>query len=157
MTAAMGAREVSMRHAVDRRQVVYETIEGEAILIHMETGFYYSLDGTGSEIWDLVAAGGTLDEITARLRQRYEAPPGTIEDAVASLIARLLEEGLIVEVDASSNGSASLESRDPPEVGGRAEFVEPVLHRYTDMADFMLVDPIHEVGETGWPEPQAAP
>ncbi len=146
-----------MRHATDRRKVVYETIEGEAILIHLETGFYYSLDGTGSEIWDLVAAGCTLEEITTHLRQKYEAPPGAVEDAVATLIARLLEEGLVVEADASSNGSASLESRNLAEADGRTAFVAPVLHRYTDMADFMLVDPIHEVGETGWPEPQAAP
>ena len=32
-----------------------------------------------------------------------------------------------------------------------------MLHRYTDMADFMLVDPIHEVEETGWPNQKVAP
>ena len=147
-----------MRYTVDRNKVVYETIEGEAILIHLETGFYYSLDGSGSEIWDLAAGGRTRDEITAGLRQRYDAPPGAVEDGVASLVGRLLEEGLIVESEGSDNGSAPLSTSDDLGDGsGRTEFVEPVLHRYTDMADFMLVDPIHEVGEAGWPQPQAAP
>jgi hypothetical protein len=147
-----------MRYTVDRSKVVYETIEGEAILIHLETGFYYSLDGSGSEIWDLVADGRTRDEISAGLRRRYDAPPGAVEEAVDSLVGRLLEEGLVVEVEGSGNGSApSSAGDDLGDGGGRTEFVEPVLHRYTDMADFMLVDPIHEVGEAGWPQPQAAP
>jgi hypothetical protein len=145
-----------MRFGVNRRRVVHETIDGEAILIHMETGFYYSLDGTGSEIWDLVVAGYTTDEIGARLAERYDAPAGQIDEAVLALVDRLKEEGLVDEVDAASNGSA------PPRVtfadtgnGRRTEFVEPALHRYTDMADFMLVDPIHEVDDSGWPNAKA--
>jgi hypothetical protein len=32
-----------------------------------------------------------------------------------------------------------------------AAFVAPVLHKHTDMQDLLLLDPIHEVDETGWP------
>jgi hypothetical protein len=28
-----------------------------------------------------------------------------------------------------------------------------VLQKYTDMADLLLLDPIHEVDEQGWPQP----
>jgi hypothetical protein len=27
----------------------------------------------------------------------------------------------------------------------------PVLNKYTDMQDLLLLDPIHEVDERGWP------
>jgi len=35
-------------------------------------------------------------------------------------------------------------------------FVAPVLERYEDMQDFLLVDPIHEVDDSGWPNKKTA-
>jgi hypothetical protein len=139
--------------AVDRRRVVHETIEGEAILIHMETGFYYSLDGAGAEIWNALAAGSPSAEVAVDLRTRYQAPPGAIEDAVSSLAAELCREGLLDETDAppAGNGGPAPGISVNGAAGSRRDFEAPVLHRYTDMADFMLVDPIHEVDESGWP------
>jgi hypothetical protein len=149
-----------MRLDIDRRRVVHETIDGEAILIHMETGFYYSLDGTGSEVWGAIVAGRTVDEIVAELRARYDASNGTIEESVSSLVAELLEEGLVVEATAApTNGShPAVAAHAPERVAADAdrEFAPPVLNRYTDMADFILVDPVHEVDETGWPERKPA-
>jgi hypothetical protein len=26
-----------------------------------------------------------------------------------------------------------------------------VLHKFTDMQDLLLVDPVHDVGDAGWP------
>ena len=37
---------------------------------------------------------------------------------------------------------------------GRTPFVDPALEKYTDMQDFLLVDPIHEVSDAGWPHTQ---
>ena len=33
----------------------------------------------------------------------------------------------------------------------RLSFEAPILHKYTDMQDLLLLDPIHEVDEAGWP------
>ena len=149
-----------MRFELDRRRVVHETIDGEVILIHMETGFYYSLEGPGSEIWDALVAGCGPDEIAGRLRTRYLAPPGAIEDAVAALAEELCEERLL---DRANGQPANGATAAAPAPGGGdttsplEEFEAPILHRYTDMADFMLVDPIHEVEESGWPNRKAAP
>ncbi|MDX6511426.1 MAG: hypothetical protein QOE36_930 [Gaiellaceae bacterium] len=144
-----------MRFEVDRRRVVHETIDGEAILIQMETGYYYSLDGSGCDIWNLLAGGCGADEIASRLSARYEAPPEAIAAAVSALVEQLLEERLIGEAQApSENGGPPAET---DATSARAVFTAPVLHRYTDMADFMLVDPIHEVEESGWPNRKVAP
>jgi hypothetical protein len=146
-----------MRFEVDRRRVVHETIDGEAILIHMETGCYYSLGGVGSEIWESLVAGFATEEIAQRLRVRYEAPPGEIEEAVSVLVEELRTERLIEEAAEQSQSGADgqvLDGREP--AAAHADFVPPVLYRYTDMADFMLVDPIHEVEESGWPDRKAA-
>jgi hypothetical protein len=39
-------------------------------------------------------------------------------------------------------------------VGG--SFEPPTLEHYTDMEYFLLLDPIHEVDESGWPHAPAA-
>ena len=143
-----------MRFEVDRRRVVHETIDGEAILIHMDTGFYYSLEGPGAEIWEGLIAGRAVDEISQVLRTRYEAPPNVIEDAVPALAEELCRERLLDRMQGpAANGSLAIGESESP----RVEFETPILHRYTDMADFMLVDPIHEVEESGWPNRKVAP
>ena len=39
------------------------------------------------------------------------------------------------------------------DVGGveRVPYVPPVLEKFTDMQDLILLDPVHEVSERGWP------
>jgi hypothetical protein len=39
----------------------------------------------------------------------------------------------------------------PPVVSGRLSFTHPQLQKYTDMQELLLLDPIHEVEESGWP------
>ena len=147
-----------MPFAVDRRRVVHETIDGEAILIHMETGFYYSLEGTGSEIWGGLVAGRGPEEIAERLGARYDATPEAIEAAVSGLVEELCREGLLEEAEGHPAGESATDGAAPADSAAPgAAFEAPVLHRYTDMADFMLVDPIHEVDESGWPHQKVAP
>jgi len=38
-----------------------------------------------------------------------------------------------------------------------ARFQPPTLNKYTDMRDMLLLDPIHDVGESGWPVPKSTP
>ena len=47
----------SRRFRVDSRRVVHETIDGETILIDLQSGNYYSLGGCGSSVWDLLTRG----------------------------------------------------------------------------------------------------
>ena len=145
-----------MRFEVDRHEVVYETIDDEVILIHMKTAVYYSLE-RGSEIWDAVVAGCAQDQIVELLRRRHDAPRGAIEKGVSSLIEELRAEGLIFELreDQPVNGGIPRLPADG-DPATRVQFELPVLHRYTDMADFVLVDPIHEVEDTGWPNRKVA-
>lgn len=136
--------------SVNAPHVVHETIEGEAILIHLVTGTYYSLDGVGAEIWEVLAAGADQDALLVAAEQRYEGDPDEIARAIAGLAATLLSEGLLIENQAEPG-------RDSPEFpSGRVPFATPILNTYTDMQEFMLVDPLHEVDEVaGWPHAKA--
>jgi len=39
--------------------------------------------------------------------------------------------------------------------GTRQPFSAPVLNAYTDMEELLLLDPIHDVDQAGWPMPKA--
>lgn len=141
--------------AINAPHVVHETIDGETILIHLGTGTYYSLDGTGAEVWELVVAGLSDGELAARLAARYEAEPALVQRSVGAFVDELVTEGLLTPAESVSAPVVQLGegAPEPPTVGA---FVEPVLHKYTDMQEFMLVDPLHDVeADAGWPHVKA--
>jgi hypothetical protein len=133
-------------------QVIGEVIDGEAIVVNLETGAYYSLQGIGSVIWSLVEAGATRAAITAAIAGRFAGEEGEIAVAVDRLLDELLEEGLIALRTDVPGATAEL-SDETLSPSARAPFVPPTLAKYTDMADLLLLDPIHDVGQTGWPQP----
>jgi hypothetical protein len=131
---------------VNTSHVVHETIDGETILIHLGSGTYYSLDGVGSEVWVALAPGTTREQLLAGAIERFTGNPEEVEVGLSSLLEDLLREGLLVE---DEGGTAVESSSFPP---GKVPFTAPVLHVYTDMQEFMLVDPLHDVDEVaGWP------
>ncbi len=130
--------------------IVHETLDGETIVINLETGSYFSLTGSGAEIWGLLGAGGSVSEICAALALRHAQPESQISGAVASFVADLEREGLVEPGGSASNGQRT----EPPEADGPWEL--PQLERYDDMRSFLLVDPIHEVDESGWPRVKTA-
>ena len=124
--------------------VIHETIDGEAIIVNLVTGTYYQLTDSGAHVWEALEAGIPATEIGQLLAERYGVE-GTVTDAdVAALVRELQDEELIVP-DPSG-------TRRPVAAGnGTSEYRPPRLSKFTDMQDLLLLDPVHEVDETGWP------
>jgi hypothetical protein len=133
---------------VDPRKVAHETIDGEVIMIHLLVGSYYSLRGAGADIWESLVKGQGRDQTLALLEARYDADPALIAQAVDDLLQRLADEDLL---DPAGDGAATSHGSQPEAAGERRPFDAPTLEKYTDMQDFLLVDPIHETDEAGWP------
>jgi hypothetical protein len=139
------------RFRINSTKVIQETIEGETLMVNLDSGNYYSLDNIGAEIWGLIENKIGVNEIIDDIARRYTGERAEIERAVLGLINELLQEALIVE-----NGEAAPAEEAEPCGGTRAEkgspsFEAPGLHKYTDMQDLLLLDPIHDVDEAGWP------
>jgi hypothetical protein len=138
------------RFHVDPRRVVHETIDGETILIHLETGSYYSLGGCGADIWGLLAAGWSDDAVVAEMQRRHAEDPEVVAAAVRELLSSLTREDLVLVSDADATVSLAAASDAP----SGAEFSAPALEKYTDLQYFLLLDPVHEVEAAGWPHEQ---
>lgn len=131
--------------------VVHETVDGEVIAIDLANGSYYSIAGSGPAIWDLLAGGAAESEICSALAVRFDADEKTIRAEVSALLAKLSESRLAVSAEGTP------EATPPPDGdrGEKAPFEPPRFERYTDMKDYFLLDPIHEVDTAGWPKPAA--
>lgn len=135
-----------MRYRMNTPGVIHETLDGEAVIVNLLTGTYYSLDKAGGVIWELLISGMNSAEVVARLDTVFDADGSALADAVAELTAALVQEELIVQVKDDAVPAVATAA-----AGTRLPFEQPVLHRYTDMQELLLLDPIHEVDERGWP------
>jgi hypothetical protein len=144
----------SKQFAINPERVVHETIDGETIIIELESGTYYSLAGPGAEIWAMLATGHSTEEIVGELERSYDASPEQLEAAMAELVRELRQEQLLKDGadvppgERPSNGTG-VEGTN----GARVPFQPPTLQKYTDMQYFLQLDPIHEVDGIGWPNP----
>lgn len=126
--------------------VVLEIFEDEVILVNLEAGAYYSVEGLGSRLIALLREEHAASAMLEILQAEVEAEPEVIRESVETFLAQLEGEGLIV-------ASTDVEAASGPAPMGtvRRAFVPPVLHKYTDLRDLLLLDPIHDVDDAGWP------
>ena len=129
-------------------QILSETLDGQAVVINLDSGVYYSLDLVGTQIWDALLAGADVDELGTALATRYTGPANEIAAAVDAFLAELQREGLVLPTD-GDDARADLPPGGPG--SARSPFSRPVLSRFDDIQELLLLDPIHEVEEAGWP------
>ena len=130
--------------------VLHEVIDGEAVLINLVSGNYYSIDRIGADIWRYIEMGTSVEQLMDIVARKYDASRATIETAVNNLLADLLEQSLIIEAECQPQSITQLAVEKRQE---KLPFEAPALYIYTDMAELLLLDPIHDVDETGWPKP----
>lgn len=128
--------------------VVSSIVDEEAIIMDLSSGVYFSADGVGAVIWDGVACGFEVTEIKRRILQSFSADAAGL-DADFEIFAASLLANKLVEV---AHGIASpLVDWSMPLPVAKRHYEPPILNRYDDMPDLRLLDPIHDVKETGWP------
>jgi hypothetical protein len=133
------------RYALNAPAVVHEWLDGEVIVIHLTSGCYYNLQGSADYLWACILAGWTAAEITGSLDLVSTLPPDELDTTISNFIADLLAEDLITPRANDSREAA-------PDLPDLAAFTVPEIEKFTDMQELMLVDPIHEVTEAGWPQ-----
>jgi hypothetical protein len=137
---------------INRPLVVSDTIEGETIILHHGTGRYFDTAETGAYIWRQLDAGLSPRLIAHRLATGGTALDVALE-AVGAFVAELTANDLVSQ---APSGPLPVEDDVPPPL-----FSRPSLGIHTDLADMLLLDPIHDVGPGGWPtrpltDPQAS-
>ncbi len=128
-TGCTVSEHAPQRVRVAAPQVVADVVDGEAIIVDLGSGRYHRLAGSGAVVWQALSEGRT--------------PPGS--GPVAALVTALVDAGLVVP-----DGSAAPSPGFPDIVDDGSL----VLESFEDLADMLLLDPIHEADpDAGWPTP----
>lgn len=131
---------------IQRVRIVYEVLNTEVIVVDFNTGNYYALIHVAKQIWQLIENQVPLDQIARLIADHYKLELGKVLDDVHPFIQRLLEIGLIEEATPTS-------STDPVQIESHVlDYEPPRVQEYTDVQNLLLLDPIHEVTEAGWPD-----
>ena len=75
--------------------ITIRTLEGEAVLLNLQTGAYFGLNKVGTHIWQLYSEGKPLGEVVTGVCQRFEVDAERAQADVEAFTQRLLERGLL--------------------------------------------------------------
>jgi len=120
----------------DTERTAGEVIDGEAIIINLATGAYYSMDGIGGEIWSMIEARRSADSILEQILEVYHVEAETARHDLEAVLRQMLDEGLIQMVGPSGESSNGVGS-----VGEKKPYARPLLQVYRDMEDLLALDP----------------
>lgn len=135
----------SMRYKINAPLVIAEKVAEEVIILNMQTGKYYSAQGLGAVIWEMLSNAYTLEEAVAEVSKQFNSIPNTLQEDISQLLTQLQEDLLLVESDVSSPIATI-------ELSAIETYTTPEIATYTDMEALLLLDPVHEVSTKGWPQ-----
>lgn len=115
--------------------VISDEVGGETLAINLDSGAYYVITPGSLAVWAALTSGVPA---TALL----DGASDPRQPALEAFVAKLLDAGLLRPVDS------------PTEPGGVAPWAgeDLQIQEFTDMADLLGLDPIHDADEAlGWP------
>lgn len=92
---------------VPSEDVVARVIEGELIIVPLTAGIgdmedeLYTLNETGTAIWNLLDGKMTLKDVAWKLSAEFEAPEDELERDVLGLVTELYQRRMLVEAPRS--------------------------------------------------------
>jgi hypothetical protein len=88
MTAFAG-RVVVPKHVLVRH------LDGESVLLNLDTERYFGLDATGTRMWELITTMPNVDAAYEKLLEEFEVEPGILRGHLTELLGRLVDNGLL--------------------------------------------------------------
>jgi hypothetical protein len=133
--------------------VIFERFGEEVVAIHLGTGRYYSLPGVAGDAFLLLTRPRTVSQLAKTLAAKYDAPAELIANDLSGFLSQMKDESLIAE-----ERQTTVRGIEPPaeSIEARLPYMPPAIHAHRDLENLFLVDPIHETGEAGWPQPKKA-
>lgn len=137
---------------INTTAIAHETIDGEVVMVNLNNGSYYSINKAGAVIWGYIDKGIPIKQITELIKDQYSGNSSEIESSIDELFSELQKEELILLNDKPANDTSGNGQFEPKLETEKEIFEKPILQKFTDMQDLLLLDPIHDVDEMGWPK-----
>ena len=138
--------EGNLRFSIFDNNIISDVFGDEVVLVNLETGVYFSLRASATQVWIRLQNSCSIDEIVAELASMYEVDGSVLAQDSNNFIAQLLEKQLL-----KVNPSGEKISIEANQNSGKIAYVAPVLEVFSDMQEILLLDPVHDVDKAGWP------
>ena len=77
-----------------QREVVWEVVDGEAVIVDVTTGDYFSLNPVATDVWTSLHRGADVPSIVQATATRYGVDRATVAADVEDLVGELEDIGL---------------------------------------------------------------
>jgi ornithine carbamoyltransferase len=75
--------------------VFAQEVDGEMVLLDMESENYFGLDEVGTAIWQAMQEHGSLQEVFDDLLKQYDVEAEVLEHDLSDFVGKLVESGLV--------------------------------------------------------------
>jgi hypothetical protein len=134
---------MKMTWIVKDPEVVETVLEDGAVLLNLKTKFYYSLNGVGYTIWQLLDAAGSPEDLLQRVMAEYKSEDGQIAKSVPNFIKELEREQLLIQRD--YDGADGLPNKESVEAEvsslEKRPFIEPELIKHDEPLHDVVLNP----------------
>ncbi|MDH2398845.1 PqqD family protein [Bradyrhizobium sp. SSUT18] len=124
--------------------LISQQFDSEVVLANYQNGVYYNLDGSAAQVWLGLKANRTVEGIASALAAATGGDAASITPQVQAFVDSMLAEGFIAEGAAD----ADVETWTPVLSGA---FAAPEFQRFDNLRELLLMDPVHDAGDEGWP------
>ena len=129
---------LTSRLHINEQSVGAKVIDGEAIVINIDNGIYYSADKVGGFVWSLIERRYSLEEIAKAICVTYDVKIEEAQSDLQELSAYLLEENLVTCDEETGNSDNQFEY---PEAKALKAYERPRFEKYDDMKEMFALNP----------------
>jgi len=79
-------------------RVLVQDSSDALLLLALDGGMYFSLDGVGRRVWDLCDGTRSVEQLVDAIFAEYDAPREVIDADVRELVGQLAEERLLAPI-----------------------------------------------------------
>lgn len=74
---------------------LYREVQGESVLLHLDSGEYFGLDDVGTRVWQLIVENGDLDKVEAAMLEEFDVDQPTLSSDLRKMVDELAAKRLI--------------------------------------------------------------
>jgi Coenzyme PQQ synthesis protein D (PqqD) len=76
-------------------EVIFRELDGESVVLNIESGIYFGLDGVGTQLWQWLAESGSLQSVRVRMADAFDAPAEQLDADLIAFVEELTSKGLL--------------------------------------------------------------
>jgi predicted transcriptional regulator len=76
-------------------EVLVQELDGEAVLLNLESERYFGLDDVGTRVWQHLLEHRRLERVCEEMQKEYDVDESTLRGDVLLLVEELIEAGIV--------------------------------------------------------------